>query len=54
MLGNSGVKVSCIELSGYHLGTQRDEQESIRISQTGVDEGLNFPPTIGGTITGAK
>ena len=41
-LGNTGVKVSCIGLGGYHLGKQSDEQESIRIIRTGLDEGLNF------------
>jgi uncharacterized protein len=41
-LGNTGEKVSCIGLGGYHLGKQSDEQESIRIIRTGLDEGLNF------------
>jgi aryl-alcohol dehydrogenase-like predicted oxidoreductase len=41
-LGNTGVKVSCIGLGGYHLGKQSNEQESIRIIRTGLDEGLNF------------
>jgi aryl-alcohol dehydrogenase-like predicted oxidoreductase len=41
-LGNTGVKVSCIGLGGYHLGKQSDEQESIRIIRTGLDEGINF------------
>lgn len=41
-LGNTGEKVSCIGLGGYHLGKQSDEQESIRIIRTGLDEGINF------------
>jgi aryl-alcohol dehydrogenase-like predicted oxidoreductase len=41
-LGNTGENVSCIGMSGYHLGHQSDEQESIRIIRTGLDEGINF------------
>jgi uncharacterized protein len=41
-LGNTGEKVSCIGLGGYHLGMQGAAQESIRIIRTGLDEGLNF------------
>jgi uncharacterized protein len=41
-LGNTGEKVSCIGLGGYHIGMQRDEQESIRIVRTALDEGINF------------
>jgi aryl-alcohol dehydrogenase-like predicted oxidoreductase len=41
-LGNTGEKVSCIGLGGYHLGMQSDEQESIRIIRTALDEGVNF------------
>jgi predicted aldo/keto reductase-like oxidoreductase len=41
-LGNTGENVSCIGLGGYHLGQQSDEQESIRIIRTALDEGLNF------------
>jgi len=41
-LGNTGENVSCIGLGGYHLGQQSDEQESIRIIRTGLDEGINF------------
>ncbi len=41
-LGNTGEKVSCIGLGGYHLGKQSDEQESIRIIRAGLDEGINF------------
>jgi predicted aldo/keto reductase-like oxidoreductase len=41
-LGNTGENVSCIGMGGYHLGNQSDEQESIRIIRTGLDEGINF------------
>jgi uncharacterized protein len=41
-LGRTGEKVSMVGLGGYHLGTQPDEQESIRIIRTGLDNGINF------------
>ena len=41
-LGRTGEKVSCIGLGGYHLGSQSDEAESIRIIRTALDEGINF------------
>jgi predicted aldo/keto reductase-like oxidoreductase len=41
-LGRTGEKVSAIGLGGYHLGTQSDEQESIRIIRTALDSGINF------------
>jgi predicted aldo/keto reductase-like oxidoreductase len=41
-LGNTGENVSCIGMGGYHIGNQSDEQESIRIIRTGLDEGINF------------
>jgi uncharacterized protein len=41
-LGRSGEKVSIVGLGGYHLGSQSDEQESIRIIRTALDEGINF------------
>jgi predicted aldo/keto reductase-like oxidoreductase len=41
-LGNTSENVSCIGLGGYHLGSQSDEQESIRIIRTALDEGINF------------
>jgi len=42
VLGRSGEKVSLVGLGGYHLGLQKDEQESIRIIRTAVDNGVNF------------
>jgi aryl-alcohol dehydrogenase-like predicted oxidoreductase len=41
-LGRTGEKVSIVGLGGYHLGMQKDEQESIRIIRTALDSGINF------------
>ncbi len=41
-LGRTGVKVSAIGLGGYHIGTQRDPQDSVRIIRTAIDEGITF------------
>ena len=41
-LGRTGEKVSAIGLGGYHIGSQPDEQESIRIIRKAIDEGINF------------
>jgi aryl-alcohol dehydrogenase-like predicted oxidoreductase len=41
-LGHTGEKVSMVGLGGYHLGNQKDENESIRIIQAALDEGINF------------
>src|SRR5256885_5299957 len=41
-LGRTGEKVSIVGLGGYHVGSQKDEQESIRIIQTALDNGVNF------------
>jgi predicted aldo/keto reductase-like oxidoreductase len=41
-LGRSGEKVSLLGLGGYHIGGQDDEQESIRIVRTAIDNGVNF------------
>jgi predicted aldo/keto reductase-like oxidoreductase len=41
-LGSTGEKVSAIGLGGWHIGSQRDESESIRIIRTAVDRGINF------------
>jgi aryl-alcohol dehydrogenase-like predicted oxidoreductase len=40
-LGRTGEEVSIIGLGGFHLG-KPDEQESIRIVRTAVDNGINF------------
>ncbi len=41
-LGRSGEKVSLLGLGGYHIGLQHDEQESLRIVRTAIDNGVNF------------
>jgi predicted aldo/keto reductase-like oxidoreductase len=41
-LGKTGEKVSIIGLGGYHIGIQRDEQESIRIIRSAIDGGVTF------------
>ena len=41
-LGHTGEKVSMVGLGGYHIGMQSDEQESIRIIRTALDNGINF------------
>src|SRR6202171_1027595 len=42
LLGRTGEKVSMVGLGGYHIGSQKDEQESIRIIRTALDNGINF------------
>jgi predicted aldo/keto reductase-like oxidoreductase len=42
VLGRSGEKISLLGLGGYHIGIQRDEQESIRIIRTAIDNGVTF------------
>ena len=41
-LGHTGERVSMVGLGGHHIGIQRDEQESIRIIRTAIDNGINF------------
>ena len=42
-LGHTGEKVSIVGIGGYHLGRPGvEEEESIRIVRTGLDEGINF------------
>ena len=42
-LGRTGVEVSLIGLGGWHLGFKSiDEQLSIRIIRTAIDNGINF------------
>src|SRR5258706_9013617 len=41
-LGRTGEKISMVGLGGYHIGSQKDEQESIRIIRTALDSGINF------------
>ncbi len=41
-LGRSGEKVSIVGLGGYHIGHPEDEQLSIRLVRTALDNGVNF------------
>jgi predicted aldo/keto reductase-like oxidoreductase len=41
-LGRSGEKVSAVGLGGYHIGHPEDEQLSIRLVRTALDQGMNF------------
>src|SRR5271165_1852760 len=42
-LGDTGEKVSCIGLGGYHLGASRiSEADAIKIFHEAVDRGINF------------
>ena len=42
-LGRTGVQVSLIGLGGWHLGFKSiDEDLSIRIIRTAIDNGINF------------
>jgi aryl-alcohol dehydrogenase-like predicted oxidoreductase len=43
MLGRTGVKVSLVGLGGWHLGFKFiDEELSVRIIRTAIDNGINF------------
>ncbi len=41
-LGRTGEEVSIVGLGGAHIGMQRDENDSIRIIRTAIDNGINF------------
>jgi aryl-alcohol dehydrogenase-like predicted oxidoreductase len=41
-LGRTGERVSAIGLGGYHIGKQPEEQESIRLIRSAIDEGITF------------
>ena len=41
-LGKTGVKVSALGLGGAHIGRQKEEQESIRIIRSAIDQGITF------------
>jgi uncharacterized protein len=42
VLGRTGERVSILALGGWHIGSLKDEAESIRIMHTAIDEGLTF------------
>ncbi len=41
-LGTTGETVSAIGMGGFHLGKQKDANESIRLLHAGIDSGINF------------
>jgi predicted aldo/keto reductase-like oxidoreductase len=41
-LGRTGVEVSMLGIGGFHIGTQKDEAESIRIVREAIDHGVTF------------
>jgi aryl-alcohol dehydrogenase-like predicted oxidoreductase len=41
-LGRTGEKVSLVGLGGFHQANPKDENESLRIVRTAVDNGINF------------
>ncbi|WP_158792615.1 aldo/keto reductase [Granulicella sp. L60] len=41
-LGTTGERVSAIGMGGYHLGKQKDPNESIQLLHAGVDHGITF------------
>lgn len=41
-LGRTGEKVSVIGLGGFHIGYQRDAQESIALIRSAIDRGITF------------
>jgi aryl-alcohol dehydrogenase-like predicted oxidoreductase len=41
-LGKTGVEVSMVGLGGFHIGKQKDPEESVRIIRAAVDRGITF------------
>src|SRR5437588_10463434 len=41
-LGRTREEVSVLGLGGYHIGKQKDEEESIKIIRTAIDAGVTF------------
>ncbi|MEH2293963.1 aldo/keto reductase [Nostoc sp.] len=41
-LGGTGEKVSVIGLGGFHIGSIKEEQESIKLIRNAIDRGINF------------
>jgi aryl-alcohol dehydrogenase-like predicted oxidoreductase len=42
ILGSTGEEVSIVGLGGAHIGMQDNENDSIRIVRTAIDNGVNF------------
>ncbi|MDA8217020.1 MAG: aldo/keto reductase [Dehalococcoidales bacterium] len=53
-LGRTGERVSLVGLGGFHIGLQPDEQDSIRIVRTALDNGINFLDNSWGYNDGAS
>ncbi len=41
-LGRTGEQISLLGLGGFHIGRQKDPQDSIRLIRTAIDRGINF------------
>ena len=41
-LGRTGLEVSMLGIGGYHIGTQPEEADSIRIVREAIDHGVTF------------
>jgi len=41
-LGSTGINVSMLGLGGYHIGTIRDDEQSIRLIRKAIDRGVTF------------
>jgi predicted aldo/keto reductase-like oxidoreductase len=41
-LGRTGEEVSLIGVGGFHIGVQKDEEESIKIIRSAIDAGVTF------------
>lgn len=41
-LGRTGLKISCIGLGGYHIGSIPEESQSVRLIRSAIDEGITF------------
>jgi aryl-alcohol dehydrogenase-like predicted oxidoreductase len=41
-LGRTGEEVSLLGLGGYHIGIQKDEQDSVRLIRSAIDHGVTF------------
>ncbi len=41
-LGRTGEEVSVIGVGGYHIGVQREEDESTQIIRSAIDAGVTF------------
>lgn len=41
-LGRTGIETSLVGLGGFHMGLQKDEQESLRLVRSAIDRGVTF------------